>query len=71
MRDDYLAPSPECAGNQMQIGEKRYIPPTLRKTLTAQKEELERRLTDVNAALAGLDENPSAEKLMDLIRKVT
>ncbi len=72
MSDYGLIPSDErnqvqCAGTPSA----RYIPPTLRKMLTAQKDELEKRLADVNAALAGLDENPGAEKLMDLIRKVT
>ena len=43
---------------------------TIAQSLQRRRERLESELADINAALAGLQEHPEVEKLIDLLSRV-
>ena len=45
--------------------------PSMRETLRVKRASLESQLTEVNEAIAALDENPGVERVLDLITKTT
>lgn len=45
--------------------------PTAREQLNRKKQNFERQLKEVDAALAALDEHPEVEKVLDLVGRAT
>lgn len=55
----------ESVGYGMKIAEDRQ--PSAREQLTRKKQNLERQLGDVNAAIQALDDHPDVEKVLTLV----